>query len=220
MAGVLLFHHAMGQTVGFHAFADELRQAGHTAHTPDLFDGRTFDTIEAGLAHAERLGFLQLFDVGTQAAEDFGAELVYIGFSLGVVMARKLAQTRPGAKGAVLCYSFVTVGEFGSWPEGLPAQIHGMDADPYFTQEGDLEAAQDAVASGAPVALFLYPGNQHYFADSSLPSYVPEAAELLTPWVLAFLSDLWGNEGPANLSPCRSMTTMPGAATRRPLPTK
>ena len=190
MAEVLLFHHAMGQTEGFHAFADELLQAGHTVHTPDLFDGRTFGSIEAGMAHVERLGFPQLLDAGTQAAEEFGAELVYVGFSLGVVMAQKLAQTRPGAKGAVLCYSFVPVGEFGTWPDGLPAQVHGMDADPYFTQEGDLEAAQDVVASGAPVELFLYPGNQHYFADSSLPSYVPEAAELLTTRVLTFLSDL------------------------------
>jgi esterase/lipase len=39
MAEVMLFHHAMGQTEGFTALADELRQAGHTVHTPDLFGG-------------------------------------------------------------------------------------------------------------------------------------------------------------------------------------
>jgi dienelactone hydrolase len=89
----------------------------------------------------------------------------------------------------VLCYSFVPAGEFGSWPDGLPAQVHGMDADPYFTEEGDLENAREVIASGAPVELFLYPGDQHYFADSSLPTYDPEAAELLTSRVLAFLAD-------------------------------
>ncbi len=189
MAEVLLFHHAMGQTEGFHAFADVLRQAGHTVHTPDLFDGRTFASIEDGMAHVEHLGFLHFIDQGAVAAGDLPEDLVYIGFSLGVVPAQKLAQTRPGARGAVLCYSFVPAGEFGSWPDGLPAQVHGMDADPYFTEEGDLENAREVIASGAPVELFLYPGDQHYFADSSLPTYDPEAAELLTSRVLAFLAD-------------------------------
>jgi dienelactone hydrolase len=189
MAEVLLFHHAMGQTAGFHAFADELRDAGHTVHTPDLFGGRTFDSIRAGLAHVEQIGFDRFIAAGTEAADALPEELVYLGFSLGVVVAQKLAQTRPGATGAVLCYSFVPVEELGDWPAGLPGQIHGMDADSYFTDEGDLDAAREVVASGAPVELFLYPGDQHYFADPSLPSYVPEAAELLTSRVLAFLAD-------------------------------
>ena len=190
MTEVLLFHHAMGQTEGFHAFADALREAGHTVHTPDLFDGRTFASIGDGMAHVEDIGFPHLLDAATQAAENLAEELVYMGFSLGVVPAQKLAQTRPGALGAVLCHSFVPVGEFGSWPEGLPGQVHGMDADPYFTEEGDLEAAREAIDAGAPVEIFLYPGDQHYFADSSLPSYDPEAAELLTTRVLGFLAAL------------------------------
>ena len=189
MAEVLLFHHAMGQTAGFHAFADELREAGHTVHTPDLFEGRTFDSIDAGMAHVEHLGFGRLIEAGTSIAESLPVELVYIGFSLGVVVAQKLAQTRPGALGAVFCYSFVPVAEFGSWPEGLPGQIHGMDADPYFAEEGDLDAARALVATGAPVELFVYPGDQHYFADPSLPSYRLEAARLLTSRVLGFLAD-------------------------------
>jgi dienelactone hydrolase len=189
MAEVLLVHHAMGQTAGFHAFADELREAGHTVHTPDLFDGRTFASIPEGIVFIEQRGFDHYVDVGAQLAEGLPEDLVYIGFSFGVVVAQSLAQTRPGARGAVLCYSFVPVEAFGSWPEGLPAQVHGMDADPLFIDEGDLDAARELVDSGAPVELFLYPGDQHYFADSSLPSYVPEAAELLTSRVLAFLGD-------------------------------
>lgn len=187
MADVLLFHHAMGQTAGFHAFADELREAGHTVHTPDLFDGRTFDSIESGMGHVEQLGFGHFIEAATRAADQLPDELIYMGFSFGVVPAQKLAQTRPGALGAVFCYSFVPVAEFGSWPEGLPVQIHGMDADPFFAEEGDLDAARELVAAGAPAELYLYPGDQHYFADPSLPSYVPEAAELLTSRVLGFL---------------------------------
>jgi dienelactone hydrolase len=189
MAEVLLFHHAMGQTAGFFAFADELRQAGHTVHTPDLFDGRTFDSIDAGVAFAQEIGFGEVIARGVRAAEDLPEELVYAGFSLGVLPAQNLAQTRVGARGALLFYSCVPTSAFGSsWPAGVPVQIHGMDADPYFVGEGDIDAARALVASATDAELFLYPGDQHYFADSSLPSYDPTAAALLRQRVLDFLA--------------------------------
>ena len=188
MAEVLLFHHAQGQTTGFNAFADELRQAGHTVHTPDLFDGRTFGSIEEGMAYAEELGFPdEIIGRGEQAASELPTELVYAGFSLGVVPAQKLAQTRPGARGALFFYSCVPASFFGGWPADVPVQIHGMDADPIFVGEGDVEAARELVESSASAELFLYPGDQHYFADSSLPSYDADAAALLTKRVLDFL---------------------------------
>ena len=189
MAEVLLFHHAQGQTSGFHAFADELRQAGHTVHAPDLYDGRTFATLEAGIANAKEIGFGNLLEAGVRAADGLSSELVYAGFSLGVLSAQKLAQTRAGARGALLFYSCVPVSEFGAaWPENVPVQIHGMDADPIFVDEGDLEAARELVASTKHAELFLYPGDQHYFADSSLPSYDASATALLTKRVLEFLT--------------------------------
>jgi dienelactone hydrolase len=190
MAEVLLFHHAQGQTAGFHAFAEDLRGAGHTVHTPDLYDGRTFATLDEGIGYAEEVGFGEIIERGVRAAEELPSELVYAGFSLGVVPAQKLAQTRPGARGALLFYSCVPTSEFGtSWPADVPVQIHGMDADPIFVGEGDLDAARELVESAEHAELFLYPGDQHYFADSSLPSYDESAATLLTQRVLAFLAD-------------------------------
>ena len=188
MAEVLLFHHAQGQTEGFHAFADELRGAGHTVHTPDLFDGRTFGSIDEGLAYVGEAGFGAILERGVNAADDLPEGLVYAGFSLGVLPAQRLAQTRPGARGALLFYSCVPVSEFGeAWPEGVPVQVHGADADPFFVDEGDIDAARELVASAEDAELFLYPGDQHYFADSSLPSYDEGATKLLTERVLAFL---------------------------------
>jgi dienelactone hydrolase len=188
MAEVLLFHHALGQTAGLHAFAHELRGGGHTVHTPDLYDGRTFATIDEGMAFVRDLGFEEIMARGEQAAEQLPSELVYAGFSLGVVPAQKLAQTRRGARGALLFYSCLPVSEFGSeWPAGVPVQIHGMDADPIFVDEGDVDAARELVASTEQAELFLYPGSEHYFADSSLPSYDADAAALLTRRVLEFL---------------------------------
>jgi dienelactone hydrolase len=189
MAEVLLFHHAQGQTAGFHAFADELRRAGHTVHTPDLYDGRTFPTLEEGIAYAGEVGFMEILERGVRTADELPSELVYAGFSLGVMPAQKLAQTRPGARGALLFYSCIPASEFGTWPADVPVQIHGMDADPIFVDESDIDAARAIVDSTEQAELFLYPGDQHYFADSSLPSYDESAAKLLTQRVLAFLED-------------------------------
>ena len=126
---------------------------------------------------------------GIQAAEGLPAELVYAGFSLGLGPAQRLAQTRAGARGALLFYSCVPVSEFGStWPDRVPVQVHAMDADPYFVDKGDIDAARELVDEAKDAELFLYPGDQHYFADSSLPSYDADAAALLTRRVLDFLA--------------------------------
>ncbi|AFZ69259.1 dienelactone hydrolase family protein [Deinococcus peraridilitoris] len=186
MADILLFHHAQGQTSGFLAFADELRQAGHVVHTPDLYHGRTFDTLEAGIAFAKELGFDCIVANGVRAADNLPPELIYAGFSLGVMPAQKLAQMRPGARGALLFHACLPISEFGeAWPRDLPAQVHAMEADPFF--EEDHEAAKSLVESTAQAELFLYPGNQHLFTDSSLPSYDAGAASLVMRRVVAFL---------------------------------
>jgi dienelactone hydrolase len=186
MTEVVLYHHVQGLTEGVRSFADELRQAGHTVHTLDLFDERTFGTIEEGMAFARETGFEALAERGVAAAQGIAPESVYAGFSFGVMSAQQLAQTRPGARGALLMYSCLPVSEFGAeWPEGVPVQVHGKEADPFFLE--DLPAAEALVASADRAELFLYPGEQHLFADSSLPEYDAPAAGLLTERVLTFL---------------------------------
>jgi len=191
MTEVLLLHHAQGLTSGVKAFADELREAGHEVHTPDLFDGRTFDSIDAGMAFIKESGMDAMTEKAVQTADDLPADVVYAGMSFGEMAAQKLAQTRPGARGAVLMYSAIPISgdwAFGPWPDGVPVQIHGMDNDPIFVGEGDVEAAREIVEKVDDAELFLYPGDQHYFADSSLPSYDPDATKLLMQRVKAFLA--------------------------------
>lgn len=189
MAEVLLLHHALGLTPGVIAFADELRGAGHTVHTPDLYDGRSYDSIDAGVAHAQALGSGELRERAGRSADGLGNALVYAGFSLGVEPAQMLAQTRPGARGMLMFDACVRPAEFGKpWPCGVPVQIHGMADDPYFVGY-ELDAARELVASTGNAELFLYPGDQHLFADRSLPSYDEDAAALLSQRVLGFLAD-------------------------------
>lgn len=191
MAEVILFHHAQGLTPGVTAFADRLREAGHIVHTPDMFDGHTFENLENGMGYVRELGFGKVQERGESAVNGLPAELVYAGFSLGVVPAQKLAQTRAGAKGALLFYSCMPVSEFGStWPKGVPVQVHAKDADSFFVDDGDIDAAHELVEKAEEAELFLYPGNQHIFADSSLPSYDPDASALLLERVLEFLAAL------------------------------
>ena len=191
MTEVLVFHHAQGVTPGITAFADELRAAGHTVHVPDLFDGRTFDSIPEGMAFIKEQGFDAVRERGVHVADHLPPDLVYAGFSFGEMIAQQLAQTRAGARGALLFYSCIPIsGEwaFGPWPEGVPVQIHGADHDPFFMDEGDVDAAREIVANVADAQLFLYPSDQHYFADSSLPSYDAEATALLLQRVRDFLA--------------------------------
>ncbi|MCX4747241.1 dienelactone hydrolase family protein [Kitasatospora sp. NBC_01287] len=188
MAEIVLYHHAQGLTEGVEAFAAVLRAAGHTVHTPDLYEGQVFATLEDGLGHARRTGFDTLLERGVAATEGLGDALVYAGFSLGVMPAQQLAQTRAGARGALLFHSCFPVAEFGdAWPAGVPVQVHGMDADPFFADDGDLDAARALADSTEHAELFVYPGKEHLFADSSLPSYDRDATELLTRRVLDFL---------------------------------
>lgn len=189
MAEVLLFHHAQGRTDGILAFADELRRAGHTVHVPDLFEGNVFASLDEGIGYAEKNGFGEIVERGVRAADDLPEALVYAGFSLGVMPAQRLAQTRPGAVGALFFESCVPVSEFGSWPAGLPVQVHGMDGDPFFAGEGDIDAARALVAEAEHGELFVYRGGAHLFADPSLPTYDPDAAALLTRRVLDFLAE-------------------------------
>jgi dienelactone hydrolase len=185
MTEILLFHHAQGQTQGFLAFADELRAAGHVVHAPDLYDGKTFTDLDDGVRYAKEIGFGAIEERGRLAVDGLPNELVYAGFSLGVMPAQMLAQTRPGSRGALLFSAAFPASEFGSWPPGVPLQIHLMEDDEWAVE--DLPAARELVETIDRAELFLYPGDGHLFADKSLPDYDESAATLLKQRVLAFL---------------------------------
>jgi dienelactone hydrolase len=195
MADVVLLHHVQGLTDGVRAFAEQLRAGGHTVHTPDLFDGERPVTVEAGIAHVRSVGEEVLGERADQAVSDLTAGLVYAGFSWGAATAQRLAQTRPGARGALLYESCVSItGEwsFGPWPDGVPVQVHGMDQDPFFALEGDIDAARELVETLGPelAELFVYPGDRHLFTDSSLPSYDAKATALVVQRSRALLERL------------------------------
>ena len=190
MTEIVLYHHAHGLTTGVRALADELRAAGHTVHTPDLYDGNVFDDLEEGIGYARETGFEKILERGVRAADDYPNEVVYAGMSLGAMPAQKLAQTRPGAKGAVLLHGAIPASEFGdAWPAEVPLQIHLMEQDE-FALEGDLDAARELDETVDRAELFTYPGDRHLFTDSGLADYDADATVLVKQRVLAFLDEV------------------------------
>lgn len=192
MTDVVLFHHVQGLTDGVHALVEQLRAGGHRVHTPDLFDGRTWPTVEEGSAHAQGLSDEELDERCERALAGLSGGVVLAGISWGAATAQRLAQTRPGARGAVLLEACLPVtGEWavGPWPSGVPVQVHGMDRDPFFALEGDLDAARELVDVVGPdlAELHVYPGDQHLFTDSSLPSYDAGATALVVQRVHGLL---------------------------------
>jgi dienelactone hydrolase len=195
MAEVVLFHHVQGLTDGVRAFADELRAGGHNVHTPDLFDGEIAASIDDGMALVDRIGDAELKARADRALAGLPEALVYAGFSYGAGMAQRFAQTRPNPRGALLYEGCLPIsGEWavGPWPDGVPVQVHGMDKDPFFALEGDIDSAREIVATVGPhlAELFVYPGDHHLFTDSSLPSYDPAATALVLNRSRDFLARL------------------------------
>jgi dienelactone hydrolase len=192
MAEVILFHHVQGLTDGVRAFAAGLRTGGHTVHTPDLYEGERFASIDDGFAYLQSVGDEAMGERAERALAGLPPGLVYAGFSWGESIAQRLAQTRPGARGALLyegCIPITGEWAFGPWPDGVPVQIHGADKDPFFGLEADIDAARELVEIVGPdlAELFAYPGDQHLFTDNSLPSYDADATTLVRQRSLSFL---------------------------------
>ncbi len=189
MAEVVLFHHVLGLTPGIVALADALRAGGHTVHTPDLYEGRRFATLEEGMAHVQSTGFGEVSARGTRAAEKLGTDLVYAGYSLGVMPAQSLAQTRAGARAAIFIAACMPTEEFGGpWPAGVPMQVHAHENDPEFDNGYDLPTARAVVEEAADGQLFLYPGDRHFFADSSTAEYDAVATGQMVGHILGLLA--------------------------------
>jgi dienelactone hydrolase len=183
VADVVLFHHALGLTSGVQAFADRLRAAGHLVIVPDFYAGRTFESIEAGVAHAEAEGFAAIVDRAIAAAQPLPSPVVVAGLSLGSLPAQKLAQTHPGVVGAILYHGGVPPEVFGRpWPADLPAQVHVVEDDAW----NDMDEVEAFIAA-SDGQLLVYPGTGHLVADSSHSDYDPEIADEIVTQSLSFL---------------------------------
>ncbi|MFD4654373.1 dienelactone hydrolase family protein [Kitasatospora sp. NPDC058444] len=192
MAQIVLFHSAYGLRPAVHAAAERLRAAGHTVHTPDLFDGRTFESVEEAQEFQEELGGRDelLRRAVTAAAPVSEGGLVYAGFSLGGAVAQNLALADEKARGLLLLHGTSDLREDAATE--IPVQLHIAEPDP-FEPEDWLNAWYLRMRrAGAEVEVHRYQGAGHLFTDPELPDYDEEAAERAWAASLDFLAELDG----------------------------
>jgi dienelactone hydrolase len=192
MAEIVLFHSALGLRPGVASAADRLREAGHSVHVPDFYDGEVFEDLDDGLRKRDELGVAEILRRAREAVAGLPAGLVFAGFSLGNDPAELLAAERPGDRGVLLMHGAVPIeafSEFGveRWPVGVPVQVHYAAEDPWVEAE-EVAALGDAVrGAGASFEEHSYPGSGHLFADPDLPEYDRASSEAMWRRALAFL---------------------------------
>jgi dienelactone hydrolase len=197
MAEVVLFHSVLGLRPGVTGAADLLREGGHTVHTPDLFEGEVFDSIEDGMRKEEEIGFREIVSRARESVAGLPQGLIYAGFSMGVTSAELLAAERPGAAGAVLMHGAVPVEAleeyFGveRWPDRVPVQVHYAVDDPWVEAEGEVATLGDTVrGTGSDFEVYVYPGSGHLFADPDFPDYDRASSEEMWERVISFLNKI------------------------------
>jgi dienelactone hydrolase len=184
MVEIVLFHHVCGMTDGVHAFAETLRETGHTVHTPDLFEGRTFTDVREGMEFAESVGEEVFEGRAAEVVKQYPTDAVYGGMSMGAARAAEQVLERPGARGAFFLYGAVAPSWWGAtWPSDVATQAHVAEGDELREPEAETEYAE---VPGAE--LFVYPAGGHLFAEPGHPDHDPDAARLATGRVLDFLA--------------------------------
>lgn len=178
MSTIVLFHSALGLRPAVHRFADRLREDGHDVHTPDLYDGRTFDDLGLGEAYRDEIGIHELTARAQSAVAEMPEDVVYGGFSMGTVPAQLLAATRAGARGALLVQGAAPLEWIGveAWPD-VPIQLHVAADDPWFSR-ADAELVVSEIGK-RHVDFHEYAGEGHLFFDEEWRDYDPDGAERL-----------------------------------------
>ncbi|MEV6794645.1 dienelactone hydrolase family protein [Streptomyces sp. NPDC051320] len=187
---IILFHSTYGLRPAVGAAAERLRAAGHQVRVPDLFDGKTFATIEEGMAFKEELGSEELLKRAVTASAPHSDQgLVYAGFSLGGSLAQNVALADEKARGLLLLHGTSDIADEASVDE-LPVQLHVADPDPFESHDWLTAWYLRMQRIGADVEVHRYPGAGHLYTDPELADYDAEAAERTWQTALGFLDSL------------------------------
>ncbi|BDM67942.1 dienelactone hydrolase [Streptomyces nigrescens] len=187
---IVLFHSVCGLRPAVHAAADRLRAAGHEVIVPDLFDGRTADSVPDGILIKDEIGKEELLKRAITAVAPYSDRgLVYAGFSFGGAVAQNLALGDEKARGLLLMHGTSDIAE-GTAVDELPVQLHVADPDPFEPHDWLTAWYLQMRRAGADVEVFRYAGAGHLFTDPDLPDYDAEAAESAWKVALGFLAEL------------------------------
>ncbi|WP_335973764.1 MULTISPECIES: dienelactone hydrolase family protein [Streptomycetaceae] len=186
---IVLLHSTYGLRPAVHTAAERLRAAGHEVYVPDLFDGRTADSVEEGREIADGIGNDELLRRAITAAAPHSEQgLVYAGFSVGAALAQNLALGDEKARGLLLLHGTSDIADGAA--TDIPVQLHVADPDPFETEDWLNAWYLRMRRAGADVEVFRYRGAGHLYTDPDLPDYDEQAAEATWSVALDFLRDL------------------------------
>ena len=189
---IMLFHSTFGLRPAVLQAADRLRSAGHEVWTPDLFEGRTFESVEEGMEHKEKIGKEELLKRAVLAAAPYSERgLVYSGFSFGASVAQTLALGDDKARGLLLLHGTSDIAANAS-VDDLAVQLHVAEPDQFETDDWLSSWYLQMGRAGADVEVYRYAGAGHLYTDPGLPDYDEEAAEATWRVALGFLESLSG----------------------------
>ncbi len=191
MSEVVVFHSALGLRQGVKDFAEQIRKAGHTVTTLDLYDGEIFDNYEAGGRKWDELGIPKIMQMAQAFCADLAGDIVFAGFSRGAALAELMAATHPGAKGCLLMHGALPpeMLQLKTWPTNVPVQLHYNAHDPFRNPEHDVALENAVTSGGSPFNEYLYEGNTHLFSDKDMPDYNESAAQLMTERAVRFVNE-------------------------------
>jgi dienelactone hydrolase len=194
MSEIVLFHSALGLRPGVHWFADRLRAAGHTVHTPDLYDGEVFDDLAAGVCKRDAVGMLELIGRAQASVATIRGPIVVAGFSMGAAAAEVVATSRPDVRAAILMHGAVPPAMMGvtRWPSSVAVQLHYAELDPWIETDEVRDLSDSVSASGGRLEVHRYEGTAHLFADEQLVEYDEGKAAAMFSRVAAFLASVEG----------------------------
>jgi dienelactone hydrolase len=193
MANVVIFHSILGLREGLFHLAEYLRLNGHTVFTTDLYDGRSFDEMDAAFEFFNGIGIPEMMSRSIRYCENYPSDACYIGFSNGGVSALLLAGTKEGAAGCILLHAAISIKDIGieKWPAHVNVDVHYAEKDPWKEDEVYIQSFKDEIlASGSEFKYYEYPVEGHLFTDKLLPEYNEAATKVLYSIVLEYLENI------------------------------
>ncbi|MER7174716.1 dienelactone hydrolase family protein [Streptomyces mesophilus] len=187
---IMLFHSVYGLRPAVHQAAGRLRAAGHEVQVPDLYDGKTAESVEDAMKIKDEIGKDELLRRAVAASAPYSESgLVYAGFSLGAALAQNVALADDKARGLLLLHGTSDIADDAS-ADDLPVQLHVADPDAFEPEDWQNAWYLRMRRAGADVEVFRYRGAGHLYTDPDLPDYDAEAADATWKTALGFLETL------------------------------
>ncbi len=190
--GILVLHAWWGLNEFFKGVCARLAQEGYVVAAPDLYHGKTADTVAGAEKLRSTLRQRQVKAEIVAALQDLhaqpaiaGRSLGVVGFSLGAYWALWLAIEKPEWIKAVTVFYGTRGGDYSKSQAAFSG--HFAETDEYEPASAVKRFEQDLRKANRPATFYTYEGTGHWFFEKDRKTaYNPKAAELAWERTLEF----------------------------------